>query len=142
MVFPRMKKLGSEVRKRRRKKGMTQKQLAEKINCSNTYISKIESGVLDPEKEGPSQDLVRKLAMHLILEGESPYDLFLYFWADSLSKLPKELERELVLAMVGAPESSEVSDFTRSERKRSISSFDFDKLRTLAKRFEQTNDNS
>lgn len=136
MVDQQMKKLGSEIRKRRLQKGMTQKQLAEKLNCSNTYISKIESGVLDPKKEGPSQDFVRRLAENLALEGESVYDLFIHFWIECLEKLPKELEPEIVRAIKEAPKPSN-HDLARTRESDScMSSFNSGQLRVIVERFK------
>jgi transcriptional regulator with XRE-family HTH domain len=90
------KKLGLEVKERRLRKGLTQRQLASRIGVSPSYISKIEGGVLDPERQGPSELVIRSLAENLAVEGESVDDLSLSFMTECLGKLPRKLQQQIV----------------------------------------------
>lgn len=56
------------IKELRKKKEMTQRQLADELNVNFTYISKIESGKLDVP---PSEDLIRKMAR--VLESDADY---------------------------------------------------------------------
>jgi transcriptional regulator with XRE-family HTH domain len=94
---PGMKKIGLELKKRRIQKGLTQQQLASKIGCDHTYISKIERGILDP-RQGPREAVVRGLAENLVIKNESVDDLFLFFMT-YLGKLPEAVQQRLVEVM-------------------------------------------
>ena len=96
MITVAAKRLGLEVRRRRLQRGMTQQQLALKVGIRPSYISKIESGILDPEKQGPGESVVRSLAENLAMEGESVDDLTSFFMTACLGKLPKTVEQEVV----------------------------------------------
>ena len=56
-----MNKLGGLIREKREEKGLSQRQLAEKIDVSNTEISRIESG----ERRSPAPYILRRMAPHL-----------------------------------------------------------------------------
>ena len=70
---------GSKLRELRKQAGMSQREVAEKVKIDFTYLSKIESGVMDP----PSQKVIVKLAEVLnadrdeliTLAGKVPSDL-------------------------------------------------------------------
>lgn len=82
---------GQQVRKRRLKLGMTQEELAEKCNCSNSHIGKIECG-----KGGFSIDMLVDIANALrttvdqLLSHSYDYEeiLFLREISERISKLP------------------------------------------------------
>jgi transcriptional regulator with XRE-family HTH domain len=85
-----------EVRKRRLQKGMTQQQLASIINVDPSYVSKIERGMLDPEKQGPSETVVHVLAEALISDNGSVNELFDFFWMVCLHKFSKSTRQSLL----------------------------------------------
>jgi len=73
------REFGAKLRELRKKAGLTQSELAEKVKINFTYISKIESGVMPP----PSGKVVLRLAkvLHadkdelMILAGKIPSDI-------------------------------------------------------------------
>ena len=70
---------GPRLRELRKQTGVTQRELAEKVNIDFSYLSKIESGVVPP----PSQKVISQLAEALnadkdeliILAGKVPSDI-------------------------------------------------------------------
>ena len=85
------KQFGGRLRELRKRAGMTQRELADKVNVSFTYISKIEKGVATH----PSKSVVLKLAEvlnvdkkdeFLILAGRVPSDI-----SEKLLKNPEML---------------------------------------------------
>ena len=89
---------GRKIKECRKKKGLTQAQLAEFVNVDDKHISCIESG-----KNFPSPDLIERLATALIIE---PKDLFEFYYlqdttdlkADIISMLDNLNQDELSLA--------------------------------------------
>lgn len=89
---------GQKIKECRKKKGLTQAQLAEFVNVDDKHISCIESG-----KNFPSPDLIERLATALNLE---PKDLFEFYYlqdttdlkADIISMLDNLNQDELSLA--------------------------------------------
>ncbi len=73
------KQFGGKLRELRKRAGMTQRELADKVNVSFTYISKIENGAMPP----PSKKTLFRLADALnidreellILAGKIPSDI-------------------------------------------------------------------
>ena len=90
-----MREFGEEVKRRRLQKDLTQQELASNIDVDPSYISKIESSKLDPEKEGPSETVVRKLAEQLTLNDESIDEVFDSFMM-YLDKLSKDLQKKII----------------------------------------------
>lgn len=74
-----VQKFGERIRELRKKAGMNQREVAERVGINFTYLSKIESGVMSP----PSEDKIIKLAKVLnadkdeliTLAGKVPSDL-------------------------------------------------------------------
>jgi transcriptional regulator with XRE-family HTH domain len=61
-----MKSFGEHLRQLRKEKRITQRELADKIKVDYTYISKIETGALQP----PSEDIIIKIAKVLEVDAE------------------------------------------------------------------------
>ena len=61
-----MKSFGECLRQLRKEKRITQRELAKQINVDFTYISKIETGALQP----PSEDIIIKIAKILEINAE------------------------------------------------------------------------
>ncbi len=89
---------GRKIKEYRKKKNITQAQLAEFVNVDDKHISCIESG-----KNFPSPDLIERLATSLEVE---PKDLFEFYYlqetanlkTDLISMLDKLNQEELSLA--------------------------------------------
>jgi len=89
---------GRKIKEYRKRRNLTQSQLAELVNVDNKHISCIESG-----KNFPSADLIERLAMSL---GVEPKDLFEFYHlqesedlkSDIISMLEKLNKEELSLA--------------------------------------------
>ena len=89
---------GRKIKEYRKKKNLTQAQLAELVNVDDKHISCIESG-----KNFPSADLIERLATSLEVE---PKDLFEFYYlqetadlkTDIISMLDKLNQDELSLA--------------------------------------------
>ncbi len=89
---------GRKIKEYRKKKNLTQAQLAELVNVDDKHISCIESG-----KNFPSPDLIERLANSLNIE---PKDLFEFYYlqdtaelkTDITSMLDKLSQEELALA--------------------------------------------
>ncbi len=77
-------KFGPKVRELRKKTGMSQKEVAEKVKINFTYLSKIENGTTPP----PSQDTIRRLAKIL---NTDEYELITL-----AGKVPSDLEKLIV----------------------------------------------
>lgn len=75
---------GELIRKRRKGMGLTQKELAKKVEIDFTYLSKIETGDLPP----PSDDVIAKIAIELEIEADK---LFLL-----AKKVPPSYRREII----------------------------------------------
>lgn len=90
--------LGRKLKEYRKKRNLTQAQLAESVNVDDKHISCIESG-----KNFPSPDLIERLATSLNIE---PKDLFEFYYlqdtpdlkSDIISMLDKLNQEELSLA--------------------------------------------
>lgn len=88
---------GRKIKEYRKKRDLTQSELAELVNVDNKHISCIESG-----KNFPSPDLIERLATYLEVE---PKDLFEFYYlqdtddlkTDIISMLDKLNEEELSL---------------------------------------------
>lgn len=88
---------GRRIKEYRKKRDLTQSELAELVNVDNKHISCIESG-----KNFPSPDLIERLATYLEVE---PKDLFEFYYlqdtddlkTDIISMLDKLNEEELSL---------------------------------------------
>jgi transcriptional regulator with XRE-family HTH domain len=79
---------GRRIKVVRQRSGLTQDQLAEKVELSPKYISGIERGV-----ENPTMDILIRLAKVLCVE---PYDFFLFGESDENEKaLRKGMEKML-----------------------------------------------
>ncbi|WP_028552736.1 helix-turn-helix domain-containing protein [Paenibacillus sp. UNC451MF] len=61
-----MSEFGERLRQLRKQNKITQRQLAERVGIDFTYISKIESGTMDP----PAEDKIIKMAQILHVESE------------------------------------------------------------------------
>ena len=89
---------GRKIKEYRKKKNLTQAQLAELVNVDDKHISCIESG-----KNFPSPDLIERLATSLDVE---PKDLFEFYYlkdaealkSDIITMLDKLNKDELALA--------------------------------------------
>ena len=89
---------GRKIKEYRKKKNLTQAQLAELVNVDDKHISCIESG-----KNFPSPDLIERLATSLDVE---PKDLFEFYYlqdaedlkSDMITMLDKLNKDELALA--------------------------------------------
>ena len=89
---------GRKIKEYRKKKNLTQAQLAEVVNVDDKHISCIESG-----KNFPSPDLIERLATSLDVE---PKDLFEFYYlkdaedlkSDIITMLDKLNKDELALA--------------------------------------------
>lgn len=77
-------KFGETLRQLRKKAGMSQREVAEKVKMDFTYLSKIEGGVMPP----PSEEKIRKIAKVL---GYDEYELITL-----AGKVPKDLKRLIV----------------------------------------------
>lgn len=75
---------GRKIKEFRKKKNLTQAQLAEFVNVDNKHISCIESG-----KSFPSADLIERLATSLEVE---PKDLFEFYYLQE----PTDLKYDLI----------------------------------------------
>jgi HTH-type transcriptional regulator, competence development regulator len=64
-----MNRFGQKVRKLRREKGLSLRDLAPKVGVGFTYLSKIENGKLD-FGDYPGESLIRKLAKTLDADGD------------------------------------------------------------------------
>ncbi len=74
---------GRKIKECRKKLGLTQAELAEKVNVDNKHISCIESG-----KNFPSADLIERLAFALNRE---PKDLFEFYYLQDASNLKSDI---------------------------------------------------
>jgi len=82
---------GEEVRELRKRAGLSQRDLADRVGIDFTYLSKIENNKADP----PSEDVIRKLAEELnsdphhliVLAGKMPSD-----FARTLAENPDALQ--------------------------------------------------
>ena len=72
----------------RKRKGLTQEQLAEKINVSRGVLAGVESGM-----RGPSKEMAKKLAVYFNV----PVELFLFEEAQSPSDQAKMMSTESIL---------------------------------------------
>lgn len=61
-----MKSFGEYLRQQRKDKRITQRELASKVNVDFSYISKIETGALEP----PSEDIIIKISKVLEVDEE------------------------------------------------------------------------
>lgn len=75
---------GRKIKEYRKKRNITQAQLAEMVNVDNKHISCIESG-----KNFPSPNLIERLATSLNVE---PKDLFEFYYLQE----PKDLKAEII----------------------------------------------
>lgn len=134
VVDLKVKTLGSEVRERRRKKELTQQQLALKISVTPSYISKIESDVLDLQKEGPGEAVVYGLAKELAIDDESIEDLFEYFMIVYIGKIPETRQKEVIGEIRKKLEESTSYDFARTKQRQAVSQFDL--ISTIVEQIE------
>lgn len=74
---------GRKIKEYRKRKNLTQSQLAELVNVDNKHISCIESG-----KNFPSADLIERLAFSLDVE---PKDLFEFYYLQETADLKSDL---------------------------------------------------
>lgn len=72
-------KFGTRLRELRKQAGMSQREVAKKVGIDFTYLSKIESGVLDPPKEDKIIKLAKVLKTNkdelITLAGKVPSDI-------------------------------------------------------------------
>ena len=78
---------GRKIKEYRKKKNLTQAQLAELVNVDDKHISCIESG-----KNFPSPDLIERLATSLDVE---PKDLFEFYYLQDLEDLKSDIIKML-----------------------------------------------
>ena len=78
---------GKKIKEYRKKKSLTQAQLAELVNVDDKHISCIESG-----KNFPSADLIERLAKALEIE---PKDMFEFYYLQEPQDLKKDIENML-----------------------------------------------
>ena len=78
---------GKKIKEYRKKKSLTQAQLAEFVNVDDKHISCIESG-----KNFPSADLIERLAKALEIE---PKDMFEFYYLQEQQDLKKDIENML-----------------------------------------------
>ena len=78
---------GRKIREYRKRKNLTQAQLAELVNVDNKHISCIESG-----KNFPSADLIDRLAITLDVE---PKDLFEFYYLQDNKDLKADIIKML-----------------------------------------------
>lgn len=74
---------GRKIKEYRKKRNLTQAQLAELVNVDDKHISCIESG-----KNFPSADLIERLATSLNIE---PKDLFEFYYLQEVADLKSDL---------------------------------------------------
>lgn len=74
---------GRKIKEYRKKKNLTQAQLAELVNVDDKHISCIESG-----KNFPSADLIERLATSLDVE---PKDLFEFYYLQDVEDLKSDI---------------------------------------------------
>ena len=74
---------GRKIKEYRKKKNLTQAQLAELVNVDDKHISCIESG-----KNFPSPDLIERLATYLDVE---PKDLFEFYYLQDIEDLKSDI---------------------------------------------------
>ena len=87
-VYMNIKNLfGRKIKEYRKKKNLTQAQLAELVNVDDKHISCIESG-----KNFPSADLIERLATSL---GVEPKDLFEYYYLQDTEDLKADIDNML-----------------------------------------------
>lgn len=79
--------LGARIKELRKRKGITQEQLAEKVDLATRYISLIEVG-----RSSPSLETIENIASTLEVELK---DLFDYMHLDPERVAPKELGKSL-----------------------------------------------
>lgn len=78
---------GRKIKEYRKKKSLTQAQLAELVNVDDKHISCIESG-----KNFPSPDLIERLATSLNVE---PKDLFEFYYMQNSTDLKSDIVKML-----------------------------------------------
>lgn len=78
---------GRKIKEYRKKKNLTQAQLAELVNVDDKHISCIESG-----KNFPSADLIERLAVSLEVE---PKDLFEFYYLQDTKDLKSDINNML-----------------------------------------------
>lgn len=78
---------GLKIKEYRKKKNLTQAQLAELVNVDDKHISCIESG-----KNFPSADLIERLATSL---GVEPKDLFEFYYLQDTEDLKADIDNML-----------------------------------------------
>lgn len=78
---------GLKIKEYRKKKNLTQAQLAELVNVDDKHISCIESG-----KNFPSADLIERLAVSLEVE---PKDLFEFYYLQDTEDLKSDINNML-----------------------------------------------
>lgn len=78
---------GWKIKEYRKKKNLTQAQLAELVNVDDKHISCIESG-----KNFPSPDLIERLATYLDVE---PKDLFEFYYLQDIEDLKSDIIKML-----------------------------------------------
>lgn len=78
---------GRKIKEYRKKKNLTQAQLAELVNVDDKHISCIESG-----KNFPSADLIERLAVSLEVE---PKDLFEFYYLQDTEDLKSDINNML-----------------------------------------------
>ena len=87
---------GRKIKEYRKKKNLTQAQLAELVNVDDKHISCIESG-----KNFPSPDLIERIAVALNIE---PKDLFEFYYLQDVPDLKSD-----IIAMLGELSQNELS---------------------------------
>ena len=113
-----MNELGERIRELRVAAGLSQRELAERVNVGFPYISKVEAG-----KERPSDDLLTQIAPHI---GITPDDLLIV-----AKRLPEEPAADLLRIVSESGEKREMA--TMLLRKWASGEIDDKKLRNIIK---------
>ena len=95
---------GRKIKEYRKKKGLTQAQLAEGVGVDDKHISCIESG-----KNFPSADLISRLALFLEVE---PKNFFEFYYLQKPENLKEDIDR--MLEKLSADELSLTHKFIRN----------------------------
>lgn len=118
---------GEKVRKLRKKKGLTQADLAEKIHVSSRTVQSYESGISYPKSRRTYSDLAEVLgcnADYLRTEGEdtpvSPSDSFIGKAADEYGSRGAKQARELVAEISGLFAGGELDEEDMDEMMKAI----------------------
>lgn len=95
-----VQKFGLRIRDLRKQADMSQRELASKVKISFTYLSKIESGAMDP----PSEEVIKKIAKVL----DADKDELITLAGKVPSDVSKILRKKGVLQFLRSSDSEEI----------------------------------